>query len=530
MEELQTAEVQEATPVMVSKSPITPVFPTSDAFDASQDVSDGKPMDNAQLNRTASTASNPVRVPKIVPRDVSQSSARSVSAEGAAHLHNITRQPSNAGGLQSKKGGIGSSISQRIKALEKLSGSTNPEDDRPKTATPTSSFYTVRKGTIRQTSGSSSVADRASSLTRSPDESPEPTREAYERHKRGRSGSMATRLTMFEPIGLQPPPPRGRPESIQVTARILRDPTESPTKTEPPRSIEDYGQVDLKDSPLIIDVRKSQPGSGPPTPIDTPTDDFHKENGHDADPMSEEQKSRRPSLGAVKDFIKDRRASVLSKSTDNLLNMASPIKNSARPPSSQSNLARRLSTSSHRSMSHDRESNSTPLMSPGLSDVSGDENKSGKNRASRFMRRLSNSFTGSSRKNTAANISPTLTEEPADEAIAAAKTNPQEPSATVSIGDVNVQFPDNLLWKRRSLCLDSNGWLILSALQSAPASVKEKAGIKRHHLSEFRAPYAPDVEVQELPNSIRLDLVEGSCLQVAFETRSSQMTALQCKC
>lgn len=542
MEELQTAEVQEARPVVVSKSPISPVFPVSDPLNSSQDAPDDTTKNNSHLVRTVS---NPVRSPMLGPNDVSQSSARSVSAGDAA---NLTRQPSNASttGLPSKKGGIGSSISQRIKALEKMSGSTAPGEDRPKTATPTSSFYTVRRATIRQTSGSSTVADRASSLTRSPNDTPKPpAREAYEKHKRGRSGSMANRLTMFEPMGLQAPPPRGRPESIQVTARILRDPNEPQSaKTEPPRSIEDYGQVELKESPLIIDVRKSDPETEPATAtIEPRTDESHEgtlENGtsQDADPTSEdaEKKSRRPSLGVVKDFIKDRRASVISKSSDNLLNMGSPGKNSTRPPSAHSNLARRLSTSSRRSISYDRDTNPTPSMSPGLSDASGDDDKSdkksAKNRASRFMRRLSSSFTGSSRKNTAANISPTLTEEPANEAAAVSATNtPPEPSATVSahIGDVNVQFPDNLLWKRRSMCLDSHGWLILTAVQSAPASVKEKAGVKRYHLSEFRLPYAPDVEVQELPNSVRLDLVEGSCLQIACESRNGQLSALQCE-
>ena len=231
--------------------------------------------------------------------------------------------------------------------------------------------------------------------------------------------------------------------------------------------------------------------------------------------------------------------------------MGSPGKTQGRPPSSQSNFGnpgRRTSTSSHHSPSHDRDNNSiSPLMSPAVaSDASGDDEKakdkkSAKDRASQFMRRLSSSL-AVNRKNTTANIAPTLLEEPADQprgqttatagaaaAAAAATENPPQPQPTVSayMGDVNVQFPDNLLWKRRSMCLDSQGWLILSTVQGAASRGKDQTGVKRYHLSEFRAPYAPDVEVEELPNSVRLDLVVGSCLQIACESRHGQMNALR---
>lgn len=534
MDELQSAEVQEARPMLVSKSPINPVFPGNN-------LSISKDADTKGPAHLVRTVSNPIRGPLLVPTDVSQSSARSVSAGGAAYLHNITRQPSSAGLL--KKGGVGSSISQRIKALEKLSSTTVKDDGRPKTATPTSSFYTVQKGTIQQPSKPASLADRASSVTRgSPprDESREHTPDTPEKQKRGRSGSMANRLTVFEGQGLIPPAPRGRPESIQVTARILRDNTQdSLSRPQSRRDPTEFGPVELKESPLIIDVRKSEPEPKSEAPaVDSPKETIMERRMSrdlNATPEDVDKKSRRPSLGIVKDFIKDRRASVISKSTDNLLNLGSP-KTATRPPSSNSNysnLVRRMSTSSRRSLSYDRDSNgnSMPLGSPSvISDNSGDDEKgndkkSAKNRASRFMRRLSNSF-APSRKAVSANISPTLTEEPADEAAALPET---QPSVSAYMGDVNVQFPDNLLWKRRSMCLDTSGWLILSAVQGAGVGGKDKAGIKRYHLSDFRAPYAPDVEVQELPNSVRLDLVEGSCLQIACEDRNGQVNALQCK-
>jgi hypothetical protein len=92
------------------------------------------------------------------------------------------------------------------------------------------------------------------------------------------------------------------------------------------------------------------------------------------------------------------------------------------------------------------------------------------------------------------------------------------------MGDVNVQFPDNLLWKRRSLSLDTHGFLILNSINGT-----EKTGVKRYHLSEFRPPYIPDVDMQELPNSICLDFVEGSALQLACGGRQGQQHTLHGK-
>jgi hypothetical protein len=103
------------------------------------------------------------------------------------------------------------------------------------------------------------------------------------------------------------------------------------------------------------------------------------------------------------------------------------------------------------------------------------------------------------------------------------------------MGDVNVQFPDNLLWKRRTICLDSQGFLILSAVQGAtavPLAVQGKdrhhqaGAIKRYHMSDFKTPFTPEMEVQELPNSVILDFVDGSGLQIACEDRAGQMNVL----
>lgn len=536
MDELQSATLQEAKPMLVSKSPITPLFPNHNPL---------KPA--PQLSRTVS---NPMRGPLLVPGDVSQSSARSVSAGGAAFLHTITRQSSNAG-LQAKKSNIGSSISQRIKALEKISSSGSTEDLRPRTAAPSSSFFSVRKQSTKDSSKSPFVAERTDSLTRhtpTPERSREGTPETPNRHSRERSLSVASRLTMFENQSQNTP--RGRPESIQVTARIIRDPSQSlPRKTEVNSSPGDYPQLDLKQSPLIVDLQRVERSQtmreSYRTPLEYSETIQERRDRKSISEESEKKKRRRSSLNIVKDFIKDRRASIASKSTDNLAVMSptSGAKSPSRPPSTHQNsdsFMHRLSISSRRS-SFNRERDSTmspPVRSPTVLSDSGSEkddksNKS-KKRASRFIRRLSNSL-GASRKNTSPNISPTVTEEDADQLAVASMTSvsvSSQPAVVAYMGDVNVQFPDNLLWKRRSMCLDTQGYLFLSAIQGAATNGKDKmavAGLKRYHLSDFRTPCIPDVEIQELPNSVVLDLVEGSCLQIACEDRAGQLNILHSK-
>ncbi|KAK6086415.1 gpi-anchored cell surface glycoprotein [Seiridium cupressi] len=542
MDELQSATFEEAQPMIVSKSPITPVFPST---------SPKRPQTvGGSRDAPLRSFSNPMRGPLLVPGDVSSSSARSVSAGGAAFLHNITRQPSTAG-LSTKKP-TGGSIAQRIKALEQLSGKPGAEEARPRTATPSSSFISVRKPTVRDSSKSPvpSFAERANSMTRQtppPDESREGSPDISGALKpRERSGSVASRLSKFE-AGSQAP--RGRPESIQVTARIVRDSNTSFPKRPSSKDPAEYDAADLKQSPLVVDHLKAVPepmAQRAAEPVKLPAIETPKETIQErrlsrdrkaSIPEDDTGRRRRSSLSIVRDFIKDRRTSVSSKSTDNLavLSPAPSAKSPSRPPSvhqtSGSSLSRRLSISSRRSSISQDHDNSTPLMSPAAAtDHSSDDtdrvslsDKKSKSRTSRFMRRLSNSLVAT-RKNASPNTPTTVREEEevvSDVSTMAHSRNPSQPALAAYMGDVNVQFPDNLLWKRRSLCLDTHGFLILNTINGT-----EKAGVKRYHLSEFRTPYIPDVDMQELPNSICLDFVEGSSLQLACEDRQGQKHTL----
>ena len=66
------------------------------------------------------------------------------------------------------------------------------------------------------------------------------------------------------------------------------------------------------------------------------------------------------------------------------------------------------------------------------------------------------------------------------------------------------------------------GNLVLS-----PSKHNEKGIIKRFHLSDFRTPYPPDQDRQELPNSVVLDFIDGRTLQCACETYIAQAQVLQ---
>ncbi|KAL8371376.1 hypothetical protein RB595_001272 [Gaeumannomyces hyphopodioides] len=601
VDEMHSATLHEAGPMLVSKSPITPVFPpagggacnngsSSPVFDVSG--ADGPGTAVAPARNATRAVSNPTsngqpagvgEAPQLQPP-----ANRAVSS-GPSFLQKVAQQrpgssssvASASGSTAAKKLGMGSSISQRIKALEKLSSSSgglatpSSVPERPQSA-----FFSVRPTSVREPSRSPSVAERASSLRveKNTPSTPQPQdREglvAAMGGLRDRSGSISSRLSVFEGGSV----PRGRPDSIQVTARIVRDPLQSLQKAvEPPRAdVAEPAPLDLKQSPLVVDHHRptTSPSGGMLDVATEPRkttilqrrlsrdqrrsqmaeDDegavVDSKNNGESEATTEDSPRRRSSLTIVKDFIKDRRSSVrdaMSPSTDNLSlgpGAASPSRSPSRPPSTHHNsvFPRRLSISSRRSsISKDRDGVATPLLSPTrTADTSGSgdeamgriggndsQKKNGKSRASRFIRRLSNSLS-SSRKVVSQTRSPTVTEEAFDgeagRAMAGA-VQQKQPVVVADMGDVNVQFPDNLLWKRRAMCLDSQGFLILSAGQTAAAA--GSIVTKRYHLSEFKAPYAPEMEQQELPNSVCLDFVDGSSLQIACEDRVGQVTTLQ---
>ncbi|KAK5994547.1 hypothetical protein PT974_05025 [Cladobotryum mycophilum] len=483
-----SALIEEAKPVPLSKSPPTSSFPTP----AIRAVA---ASDNTR------TVSNPVRGNLAIPLESSQAPVRSLSS-GAAFLHKVNQQQQSSNTLATKPI-VGSSISQRIKALEKLSGGSVDQTRPASRERPSSTFFSVQK---RETSRSPSVADRAKSLKGPP--SPEQSLTSSPEMSRGgrkRSPSTASRFSKFEvPTSASlatASQPRGRPESISVTAKIIRD----PQSQESSKDASEYNYLNLKQSPLVVDHHAVE------------SDDSERRSGS----LERDAKDgKRSSMSIVRGFIREHRKSVTtSADVQQALGSGAPT---SRPSSStQNNVAsHRLSISSRRSsISKDRDNALLPS-------AIADDDKSGDkvmSRAGRFMRRLSN-FSGARGKGTVSLASPVAEEGPS----IGSKRPPAAAAGSASVlsdmGDVNVQFPDNLLWKRRNLCLDSQGFLILSA---SSQNGKPAVGTKRYHLSEFRQPYTPDVEVQELPNSVVLDFVEGAGIQLACEDRAGQLNVLK---
>ena len=197
----------------------------------------------------------------------------------------------------------------------------------------------------------------------------------------------------------------------------------------------------------------------------------------------------------------------------------------------------RFSFSSHRSQSHPKlpseslvskltfsgSRNKFPRSTSDNSSIAEERPKS--SRAGRLMKRVSNLTAG--RKSTKDLNSSNELEYP--EAIEEEERE-SRPSMVesmlhvVDIGDVNVQFPDSLLWKRRFIRIDDQGYLIFSP-PSNDANVR--AVSRKYHLGDFLLPTLPDAEREEMANSVVLDLKDGSCVQCACESKSAQQQVLQ---
>jgi len=50
---------------------------------------------------------------------------------------------------------------------------------------------------------------------------------------------------------------------------------------------------------------------------------------------------------------------------------------------------------------------------------------------------------------------------------------------------------------------------------------------KKFRLDEFKMPYLPDLDRQELPHSVLLDFVDGTTLQIACGASATQEQVLQ---
>lgn len=256
-----------------------------------------------------------------------------------------------------------------------------------------------------------------------------------------------------------------RANSISVTAHIVRDNNVTPG-TEPTES----DALSLQASPLTVEH------------------------------ATKESQSQSPKVEPTPAIRPETRSMSISSAGSN--RQVTPV---SRPAS-------RLSLSSR--SKHDENTPSSP------------DDKKG-SRASRLMRRMS-SITSTSRRSIIGALSSPVKEEEIGHATRASTISPalSRPRLMdpLDIGEVNVQFPETLLWKRRFMRVDENGYVVLLPATN-DASARNMT--KRYHLTEFRTPCLPDEDMQELPNSILLDFLDGSTLQCACESRQGQAVALQ---
>ncbi|KAI4112148.1 MAG: hypothetical protein LQ339_000156 [Xanthoria mediterranea] len=466
MEELKSATVQEAKPISVSKSPIMPVFPRS--------VSDSKSTEEPRPASAASDLKRPKRRndPPMMPKLPDLYSARSSSAPYAP-LHEAQLSSPTL-----KKVGVSSGISQRIKLLEQLSSRpTSPSSQlsSPSTALGSSpAFPSTRKTSFRASQAAAEIARSSTHNSKSRPQLPHLSKSRSPDRNSNRMTDGVFRIDVATKSG------KARPESISVTARIVRG--SHSRISEVPEGVSRPRTSDLYPSPLTVEHQPTRPTSTPLSPLKPP-------NPRYARSMSSTSTAPK-SDAARRDSISSRLSSTPSRR------------------GSESELPRSMSDLSVNSMSN----------------LDGSKDDKKESRKSRLFKRMSN-ISAASRRSIASALSP-VRKDIKEEAI----VEHHEPSCetikplAVEVGEVNIQFPDTLLWKRRHMKIEDEGTLVLSASKSDNNS---KIVPKRYRLAEFHAPYLPDQDQQELPNSVVLDFRDGSTLQCACENAYAQTEVLQ---
>ncbi|CAD6569982.1 MAG: hypothetical protein ASARMPREDX12_003259 [Alectoria sarmentosa] len=465
MEELKSATMQEAKPVSVSKSPIKPVFSRSE----SEQRLNGSTRGSRSVSTPVDHSTNDEEVFTSPRLPTPLSTSRSISAQHAPRPNSQQSQVPI-----SKKIGVSSSISQRIKALEQLSSRpTSPL--LPNLAPNTSTFLFLRKTSPRTPPGVSDYKNSNFNKSRpgTAYPSPSPSPEVVKSNK----FDHLNKADYLHPIR-------------SITATLVREARDK--SPEIPSNQSEPRHMDPQESPHQWKRQKSPPPAehnlmGPPplSPLKPPRPRF----GRYSSTRSRSSSSNEQKIEPPQTTRRDSFASIRSKSSR---------------AGSEVELPRTLSDSSL----------------SGVVSLDGTQDEKKDSRRSRLLKRMS-SISSMSRRSIAHALSPGPKEAPIIER--------QEPvqearSTSVDVGDVNVQFPDNLLWKRRHMAIDTEGILVLSASKTDNNS---KVITKRYPLSDFRSPYIPDQDRQELPNSVILDFKDGSTLQCACEHLQGQAGVLK---
>ncbi|KAJ5199926.1 hypothetical protein N7491_009277 [Penicillium cf. griseofulvum] len=364
--------------------------------------------------------------------------------------------------LMAKKINVSSGISNRIKALEKFSS----REGTPMGASPA-------MGGTSATSSFENLRKRASISVPSSNHDTAPPSTMHSAHVPNSFSRAPSVSRHHRRVSVDVTRPAN---SISVTARILRDADTSPGSSGLEPSESDV--LNLQASPLTVEHETSE------APL--------------------------PQVSSIEpsNLPQDRSMSMSSTTSSRQATSRPGSRPGSRPASRPSLNSRSRTDDSIQSASP------TP------------EDKKA-SRTSRLMRRMS-SITSNSRRSIIGALSSPVKEEYVpiytDGSSKAPGSTSSRTSEPIDIGEVNVQFPDTLLWKRRVMRIDEEGYVVLTP-GTNDATTRNMT--KRYHLSEFRTPCLPDEDMQELPNSILLDFLDGNTLQCACESRQGQASVLQ---
>ena len=375
MEELTSATLQEAKPISVSKSPITPVFPRS-ASDQGQE---------SKANRSFST---PLEVNKVRGVEVSPQSSTLLPPRSVSVTKPRPASPSDSSPPMLGKVAVSSGISQRIKALEKLqSRPLSPSSQISSSANAPPLFS--RKSSFRSRPGTPDRPhSRQAMLALSPVLPPTTNFEV----------KQPKPYNQFVSVKVASKPGKSRPDSISVTARIVRD--EWNQTPEVPGDASQPRVMDLHHSPLQVEHKSADAKS----------------------PFKKPPMKRHSTAPSVSSNSTDQRSEPMSYSKRDSMVSAS--------------------NSSRRGSDTEIPRSASEISLSGMNGGDGVKEERKESRKSRLLKRMSNSM-AASRRSIATALSPPPVRE---ESIAEQHEPTQEVlSAFVEIGDVNIQFPDTLV-------------------------------------------------------------------------------------
>ncbi|KAL6244059.1 hypothetical protein RBB50_008928 [Rhinocladiella similis] len=464
MDDIHNATVHEAKPVSVARSPVTPIISTKGSSDRLREIVT-KPSLPSQPPKTSRGST-----PDGKRTDSRSGSVRSVST-ALPQWPPVQTEPMPAPLI--KKPTLGTGISKRIKALEVLTAKDTNASQPPTPTRETNIGKSAFSSFMKRSSLVGSQMKPNASTERSPPRKTPTITSLYDPSKQMHDTKELRRPSVDSYASFH------KADTISVTAKIVRDPNIKHPPMSPSSSFNT--PLNLFRSPLIVEHEKH--------------DNLHREDSF----TSRHSNSKSPTKS-------DRgRFSFSSHRSTSQTNL----------PRSESNHSKISYVSTQKK--HGPRSNSDT--------GSFTEEKSKASRTSRLMKRVSNLTSSRSKGQSSSKeqTHPNTIQEQHDEDTKEHSV-PESLMHIVDIGDVNVQFPESLLWKRRFMRIDDQGYLIFSPPMN---DANAKSVSRKYHLSDFNRPALPDLEREEIAWSIVLDLKDGSCVQCACESRQSQQAVLQ---